>query len=100
MSGEPPLLGAVLERHRGQFASAARQLGLHRVTLKKKADAINGQIVLCGIRKELMKVFSITHLNKMFKFCDDEQQSLVASIRGNGGAVVQARTGRLDLPRV
>jgi two-component system nitrogen regulation response regulator GlnG len=35
---EPPLLDAVLQRHRGQFAAAARQLGLHRVTLKKKAD--------------------------------------------------------------
>lgn len=35
---EPPLLEVVLERHRGQFASAARQLGLHRMTLKKKID--------------------------------------------------------------
>jgi two-component system nitrogen regulation response regulator GlnG len=35
---EPPLLEVVLERNRGQFASAARQLGLHRMTLKKKID--------------------------------------------------------------
>jgi len=35
---EPPLFEAVLQRHHGQFASAARQLGLHRVTLKKKMD--------------------------------------------------------------
>jgi two-component system, NtrC family, nitrogen regulation response regulator GlnG len=40
---EPPLLDAVLERHRGQFASAARQLGLHRVTLKKKADQFKAE---------------------------------------------------------
>lgn len=35
---EPPLLETVLERHRGQFLSASRQLGLHRVTLKRKMD--------------------------------------------------------------
>ena len=40
---EPPLLDAVLQRHRGQFAAAARQLGLHRVTLKKKADQFKGR---------------------------------------------------------
>ena len=35
---EPPLLAAVLERHHGQCAGAARRLGLHRTTLKKKLD--------------------------------------------------------------
>jgi len=35
---EPPLLAAVLERHHGQCAGAARMLGLHRTTLKKKLD--------------------------------------------------------------
>jgi two-component system nitrogen regulation response regulator GlnG len=35
---EPPLLEAVLQRHRGQCAGAARTLGLHRTTLKKKLD--------------------------------------------------------------
>ncbi len=38
---EPPLFETVLEKHRGQFASAARQLGIHRVTLKRKIDEIN-----------------------------------------------------------
>jgi two-component system, NtrC family, nitrogen regulation response regulator GlnG len=33
---EPPLFEAVLQRHGGQFLAAARQLGLHRVTLKRK----------------------------------------------------------------
>jgi two-component system nitrogen regulation response regulator GlnG len=33
---EPPLLEAALERHRGQCASAARKLGIHRTTLRKK----------------------------------------------------------------
>jgi two-component system nitrogen regulation response regulator GlnG len=33
---EPPLLVTALERHRGQYASAARTLGIHRTTLRKK----------------------------------------------------------------
>ncbi|MCR4413580.1 MAG: sigma-54 dependent transcriptional regulator [Thermoguttaceae bacterium] len=37
---EPPLFEAVLERHHGQYLAAARQLGLHRVTLKKKMDEV------------------------------------------------------------
>jgi DNA-binding NtrC family response regulator len=35
---EPPLLQAALEKHKGQFAAAARELGLHRTTLRKKMD--------------------------------------------------------------
>ncbi len=35
---EPAFLEAALRQHHGQCASAARQLGLHRTTLKKKLD--------------------------------------------------------------
>jgi two-component system nitrogen regulation response regulator GlnG len=35
---EPPLLTAALDAHRGQCAAAARVLGIHRTTLKKKLD--------------------------------------------------------------
>jgi two-component system nitrogen regulation response regulator GlnG len=35
---EPPLLQAAFEKHRGQCANAARCLGLHRTTLRKKLD--------------------------------------------------------------
>ncbi|MEX2174540.1 MAG: helix-turn-helix domain-containing protein [Pirellulaceae bacterium] len=35
---EPPLLEAALKRHHGQCAAAARALGMHRTTLKKKLD--------------------------------------------------------------
>jgi two-component system nitrogen regulation response regulator GlnG len=35
---EPPLLQAALEKHFGQCAAAARALGMHRTTLKKKLD--------------------------------------------------------------
>jgi two-component system, NtrC family, nitrogen regulation response regulator GlnG len=33
---EPPVLEVALEQHQGQLASAARSLGLHRMTLSKK----------------------------------------------------------------
>lgn len=35
---EPALLRVIVEHHRGQVAAAARVLGLHRTTLKKKLD--------------------------------------------------------------
>jgi two-component system nitrogen regulation response regulator GlnG len=35
---EPPLLNSIVEHYRGQVATAARVLGLHRTTLKKKLD--------------------------------------------------------------
>jgi len=35
---EPSLLKAAIEKHHGQCASAARRLGLHRTTLRKKLD--------------------------------------------------------------
>ena len=39
---EPPLLQTVLQRHQGQFSAAAKELGLHRITLKRKVDASRG----------------------------------------------------------
>jgi two-component system nitrogen regulation response regulator GlnG len=35
---EPPLFEAALDRYDGQFLAAARRLGIHRTTLKKKCD--------------------------------------------------------------
>lgn len=46
------------------------------ITLRKKADAIKGKVVLCGVRPELKKPFTITRLDKMFKFADDEEKAL------------------------
>lgn len=40
---EPPLLQTALARNAGQFLATARQLGLHRVTLKKKLDQFEQQ---------------------------------------------------------
>ena len=64
----------VLDLSKVQMLSSAA-LGV-LINLKKKSDAIKGQIVLCGIRQEPMKVFQITHLHKVFKICPGESEAL------------------------
>jgi anti-sigma B factor antagonist len=46
------------------------------LTLNKKLAAIKGNLAICGLRSELMKVFSITSLDKMFKFFPDDAAAL------------------------
>ena len=46
------------------------------ITLQKKAQAINGRVAICGLRKELRKPFKITQLDKMFSFYDDQEAAL------------------------
>ncbi len=54
---------------------ASQTLGV-LLTLHKKSIAIKGTMVLCGLRKELMKVFSITNLDKILKFFPDDAAAL------------------------
>ncbi len=55
------------------FSSSA--LGI-LVTLSKKMAEIEGQLVICGLAAELIKVFKITNLDKLFNFADNEDQAL------------------------
>ncbi len=55
------------------FSSSA--LGI-LVTLSKKMAKIDGELVICALAAELVKVFKITNLDKLFKFADDEDQAL------------------------
>ena len=48
------------------------------ITLHGKAGKIKGRVILCGLRQELMKMFKITKLHKLFTFCDNEEQALAA----------------------
>lgn len=48
------------------------------IRLQKKAGQIKGRIVLCGLRKDLMQVFKITSLDRLFTFYDDEEQALAS----------------------
>jgi anti-sigma B factor antagonist len=48
------------------------------LTLQKKCQAIKGKVVLCGMRPDLLKMFKITGLEKMFEFYSDETKALDA----------------------
>lgn len=45
------------------------------LTLRRKAEKSNAQIVLAELRPELARVFKITNLDKMFKFFDTRQDA-------------------------
>jgi anti-anti-sigma factor len=46
------------------------------LTLNKKLNAVKGSMLICGLRSELMKVFTITSLDKLFKFYPDDAAAL------------------------
>ena len=46
------------------------------ITLRKKSEEIKGQVLLCGLRPELRKIFKITNLEKLFEFHDNEERAL------------------------
>lgn len=48
------------------------------LTLNKKSKAIKGEVCICGIRPELMKVFKITRIDSMFQFFAREQDAIAA----------------------
>lgn len=48
------------------------------VTLHKKSKEIDGEMVFCGMKPELKKVFSITSLDKVFKFFPDDAAALAS----------------------
>ena len=48
------------------------------ITLRNKATAIRGKVVICGIRPQLMEAFKITRLDKLFDFHDSESAALAA----------------------
>lgn len=64
----------ILDFTKVQFLSSSA-LGV-LINLRKKMTAIKGDLVICGLRKDLMKVFELTSLTKMFKFCPDEEKAL------------------------
>jgi len=46
------------------------------ISLQKKSQAIKGQVAICSLRDDLHKPFKITHLDKLFKFYDNEEDAL------------------------
>ncbi len=48
------------------------------ITLHKKAAAIKGRVLLCGLRPELRRVFEISRLDKILELHETEEQALAA----------------------
>lgn len=64
----------ILDFSNVQFLASAA-IGL-LMNLHRKSTAIKGTFVICSLRKELMKVFEIMKLTKVFKFAADEDAAL------------------------
>ncbi len=54
---------------------ASHTLGV-LLRLRKKSQAIDGSVVLCGLREDLMQIFTITNLDKVFEFFRDDVGAL------------------------
>ena len=56
-------------------ALSSQMLGV-LVSLNKRARAIKGKVVLCGMRPSLMKVFQVTRLDNILTFAPDESAAI------------------------
>ncbi|MDX1962919.1 MAG: STAS domain-containing protein [Pirellulales bacterium] len=52
------------------------------ITLERKIKANSGKIKLSNIRTEILEVFAITKLNKLFDIKDDEAEAVTAMKAG------------------
>jgi anti-sigma B factor antagonist len=48
------------------------------ITMNRKVQGSGGKLVMCNIAKEILEVFEITRLDKLFKIYKDEQAALQA----------------------
>ena len=64
----------ILDFAKVQFLASAA-IGM-LMNLHKKTTAIKGTFVICSLRRELMKVFEIMQLTKVFKFAANEDEAL------------------------
>lgn len=55
------------------------------ITTQKKAEAGRGQMILCGLRDDLRKVFQITRLERLFTFREDQAAALAEFGRTTAG---------------
>ena len=46
------------------------------VSLQRQADSGGAQVVLCAIRPEIVRIFKITNLDKIFKFFNGRTEAL------------------------
>lgn len=48
------------------------------LTLKSKLEDVGGRVVLCGLAKDLRRLFEMTALHKLFQFMPDADQALAS----------------------
>ncbi len=46
------------------------------ISMQKRAQAIDGRVVILGLKPDLHKVFKITRLDKLFDFYDKEDDAM------------------------
>ncbi len=46
------------------------------VTLNRKVQGARGKLVLCNLNKDLLEVFKITRMDKLFPIANDQQSGL------------------------
>ena len=64
----------VLDFTKVQFLASAA-IGM-LMSLHKKSTAIKGTFIICGLKRDLMKVFEIMKLTKVFRFAANEDEAL------------------------
>ncbi len=64
----------ILDFSKVQFLASAA-IGM-LMTLHQKSTAIKGTFIICSLRRELMRVFEIMKLTKVFKFAANEDEAL------------------------
>ena len=64
----------ILDFSKVQFLSSSA-LGI-LLDLHRRAKAIKGEVVLCGLRPEIKQIFDIMKLNKLFKLYPLEAEAL------------------------
>lgn len=45
------------------------------LSLHKKSKAVQGTVVICGLREDLMRVFRIMKIEKLLKFAADQEKA-------------------------
>jgi anti-anti-sigma factor len=66
----------VLDFSKVKFLSSSA-LGV-LINLRNKSAKIKGRIIICAMKKDLRRVFTISCLDKLFEFADNEEKALEA----------------------
>ncbi|MFO0840423.1 MAG: STAS domain-containing protein [Phycisphaerae bacterium] len=47
------------------------------LTLRRKADKAGAKVALCSIKPELVRIFQLTNLDKLFQFFDTKENAFI-----------------------